>query len=64
MGLFEILEINESRSAAILREATAEDFQSLALENGMRTLFADGIRNAVEGLTTVDEVLRVTYTAL
>jgi type II secretory ATPase GspE/PulE/Tfp pilus assembly ATPase PilB-like protein len=59
VGLFEVLFVNEALTAAILRDATAEELTEIAVENGMRTLMADGIRKAVEGETTVDEVLRV-----
>jgi excisionase family DNA binding protein len=59
IGLFEVLVANEALRGAILRGASAEELTASALENGMRTLMADGIRKAVEGETTVDEVLRV-----
>ena len=63
-ALVELLEMNEQLSSAILSGATAEQFESLALQCGMRTMFADGIQKAAEGLTSVDEVMRVTFTAL
>jgi excisionase family DNA binding protein len=59
IGLFEVLFVNEALTSAILRDATVEELTEIAVENGMRTLMADGIRKAVEGETTVDEVLRV-----
>jgi type II secretory ATPase GspE/PulE/Tfp pilus assembly ATPase PilB-like protein len=59
-GLYEILLVNPEISAAIMRGASAEAITDLAVENGMRTLIADGMRKAVDGVTTFDEVRRVT----
>ena len=59
IGLIEVMLVNEALTAAILRGATAEELAEIARDNGMRTLMADGIRKAVEGETTVEEVLRV-----
>jgi len=59
-GLFELLEFTPAVREAFLRNATAEELTRVAVKDGMRTLVADGIRKATEGVTTVDEVLRVT----
>jgi excisionase family DNA binding protein len=59
MGLHEVLLLTEPLTEAILRRASAEELRDIAIENGMRTLLADGIRKAVEGQTTIEEVLRV-----
>ena len=59
-GLFELLEFTPAVREAFLRKAGADEITRVAVNDGMRTLAADGIRKAVEGLTTVDEVLRVT----
>jgi len=62
IGLFELLEFTPVLREAFLRNASAEELTRVAVKDGLRTLIADGIRKAVEGITTVDEVLRVTMT--
>ncbi len=59
MGLHEVLTLTEPLTEAILRRAPVEELRDIAIENGMRTLLADGVRKAVEGQTTIEEVLRV-----
>ena len=58
-GLYEVLPMTETLTEAILRRAPVEELTDIAVEGGMRTLLADGIRKAVEGLTTIEEVMRV-----
>ena len=59
MGLYEVLPMTEALTEAVLRRAPLEELTDLAVAGGMRTLLADGIRKAVEGHTTVEEVMRV-----
>lgn len=59
-GLYELLEFTSSVREVFLNGATAEEIRRVAVADGMHTLVADGIRKAVEGITTIDEVLRVT----
>jgi excisionase family DNA binding protein len=59
MGLHEVLTLTAPLTEAILRRAPVEELRDIAIENGMRTLLADGIRKAAEGQTTIEEVLRV-----
>lgn len=59
MGLYEVLTLTEPLTEAVLRRAPIEELTDLAVAGGMRTLLADGIRKAVEGHTTVEEVMRV-----
>jgi excisionase family DNA binding protein len=60
VDLFEVVEISPALAQAILRRASAEEITGLAVANGSRTLLADGVRKAVEGLTSLDAVLRET----
>ena len=53
MGLHEVLTLTEPLTEAILRRAPVEELRDIAIENGMRTLLADGVRKAVEGQTTI-----------
>ena len=44
---------------AVLRHATATEIQRIAIEEGMITMYDDGLRKAMEGRTTVEDVMRV-----
>lgn len=59
IALYEVLTMGETLVQAVLRRASVEEMTEIAVANGMQTLLADGIRKAVEGQTTIDEVLRV-----
>ena len=59
VGIYEILEVTELVRSAIASRQSAAEIKKLAIQEGMTTIFADGIRKAKEGLTTVEEVLRV-----
>lgn len=60
MGIFEVLEVTLEVGDMIIRRASSEEIQEKAIENGMLTMQQDGFLKALEGLTTVEEVLRVT----
>jgi len=59
-GLFELLIISEPIRELINQRAPAGVIRARALELGMRTLREDGIRNILDGNTTVEEVLKYT----
>jgi len=44
----------------IVRRAGAPEYMRLAQEGGMRTMFEDGVLKAVQGATTLEELMRVT----
>lgn len=44
----------------VMTHAQAHQIEELALKQGMRTMYEDGMRKAVLGLTTIEEVMRVT----
>ncbi len=57
-GLFEIMVMNKQlRDLAFAKTATA-DIRRAAIANGMHSLVMDGARKALQGVTTIDEVLR------
>lgn len=60
IGIFEILVINEEIEKLIGELAGVTDLAMAALENGMVTMLQDGILKAVSGITSIDEVERVT----
>ncbi len=59
-GLFELLSVNEAIRELINLRAPAGVIRAKALELGMRTLREDGIRCILDGITTVEEVLKYT----
>ncbi len=58
-GIFELLVVTEEVKHAILEPAPVSDLRDLAREQGMVTLRQDGWRKVQAGITTVEEVLRV-----
>jgi general secretion pathway protein E len=60
MGIYELFPITEDARSLMLRRSSSRDIRQYAVSAGMVTLRFDGWRRACEGLTTVDEVLRVT----
>jgi len=59
-GIYELFVITEDVRSLILRRASSRDIRRAAIDGGMRTLRQDGWAKACQGLTTVEEVLRVT----
>lgn len=59
-GIFEIFNIDDEIQRMIFEKATARTLRHRARELGMRTLREDGIRKILSGMTTVEEILRVT----
>ncbi len=60
VGIFELMELSEELRAAIMRNDDASKITDLARRNGMRNLREDGWLKVSLGVTTPDEVLRVT----
>jgi type II secretory ATPase GspE/PulE/Tfp pilus assembly ATPase PilB-like protein len=52
--------ITEDVRSLILRRASSREIRRLAIDAGMVTLRQDGWARAVDGVTTIEEVLRVT----
>ncbi|MBD3251986.1 hypothetical protein GF380_06095 [Candidatus Uhrbacteria bacterium] len=60
VGIYEIFTMNKEIEAAILEEqVSASHIQDLAISQGMITMIQDGLLKALDGMTSVDEVLRV-----
>jgi len=59
IGIFEVLAVTESIKELIIRRASADKIQEQAHKEGMQTMVEDGFAKAVQGLTTIEEVLRV-----
>lgn len=59
VGIFEVLPVTEKIGRLILERAPASDIEKQAVAEGMVTMKQDGYLKVVEGLTTIEEVLRV-----
>lgn len=59
-GIYELLRVTDRIKAEVLRNPDSGSIKSAALEEGMRTLRLDGSLKVLKGVTTIEEVLRVT----
>ncbi len=60
VGIFELMELNEELRASIMRNEDASKITAIARRHGMRNLREDGWLKVRRGVTTADEVMRVT----
>lgn len=61
MAIFEIMVIDDNLKHIMLETYDSNKIKAVALKNGMLTLRMDGMEKVMKGLTTVEEVLRVTH---
>jgi type IV pilus assembly protein PilB len=59
IGIFEVLPITESIKELIIKNATSDQIRDQALKEGMKTMVEDGFVKAAQGITSIEEVLRV-----
>ena len=59
-ALFEVLDVDEDIEGAIVRRENATQIRNLSLAKGMKTLREDGWAKVFKGVTSVDEIIRVT----
>jgi type II secretory ATPase GspE/PulE/Tfp pilus assembly ATPase PilB-like protein len=59
-GIFELLIINEAVRRKVQSHASASQIGRIAVEHGMETLRDAGVAKVRQGITTIDEVVRVT----
>jgi len=59
-GLFELLVMDDEVKSTILRTSDANAIKKVGVAHGMITLRRDGARKVLEGITTIEEVFRVT----
>jgi general secretion pathway protein E len=59
-GIYELFILDEDARSLILKRASTRDIRQHAIARGMVTLRMDGWKRACEGVTTVEEILRVT----
>ena len=59
IGIFEVLPITQRIKSLILKQASADEIEKVAKEDGMVSMIEDGFIKAVQGITSLEEVLRV-----
>lgn len=60
IGIFEVMEMRDDIRDLVMRKVNADDIQKQAIQDGMTTIMDDGINKALSGITTLEEVIRVT----
>ena len=62
-SILELLVMSDPIRRLVIRHATSGEIQGQAVSEGMRTMYLDGLNKCLGGVTTLDEVLRVTQEA-
>lgn len=60
MGIIEMMPMTDPLRSLVMKHATAAELRTEAVRGGMLTMYEDGLRKALRGVTTFEEVLRVT----
>lgn len=59
IAIFELFKVTDRVRKMIMRSASASELREEAINSGMTTIFEDGLNKVQEGITTIEEVLRV-----
>jgi type IV pilus assembly protein PilB len=59
MAIFEALKMSDSIAKLVINKASISDINNMAIQEGMITIVQDGFLKVLEGITTIEEVLRV-----
>lgn len=60
LGIYEVLEVNEEIGRMIVTRAATDEIEKAAIKNGMISMAQDGFIKSLIGVTTVEEIMRVT----
>ncbi len=60
IGIYEVLEVTPEISDLVVKKASADAILKKAIEQGMHTMLIDGMIKAKNGVTTIEEIIRVT----
>jgi type IV pilus assembly protein PilB len=58
IGIYELMHVTPKVRELIFANAPTQDIRTVAIEQGMKTLYTDGVRKAMRGVTTLEEVYR------
>lgn len=61
LGIYEVIKITRGVERLIVKNSTASEIHDQALADGVITMTQDGYLKAIEGVTTIEEVLRVSH---
>jgi type II secretory ATPase GspE/PulE/Tfp pilus assembly ATPase PilB-like protein len=61
VGIYEVVAVDDAIRDAMLRRCSAGDIKKIAEAHGMKSMVEDGFRKAIDGITTVEEILRVIH---
>jgi type IV pilus assembly protein PilB len=59
IGIYEVLPVTEEIKSLIIKKSATNEITTKAVEGGMRTMVEDGFVKAAQGVTSIEEVLRV-----
>ena len=59
VGIYEVLPVTATIKELVMKDATSDDVQAQARKEGMLTMSEDGIFRAAQGMTSIEEVMRV-----
>jgi type IV pilus assembly protein PilB len=60
IGIYQLLAMTEDLASLAARKATREEIERAAIDSGMRTLWDDGLAKVAGGLTSIEELARIT----
>src|SRR5690606_36606879 len=60
-GVYELMEMNTQLRELAIAEAQTHELRSMALQCGMTSLQQDAVRKVFQGITTIEEVLKITH---
>lgn len=58
-GIFEVLEMTDQIKELLLKRASSGEIMRMAQQQGMTTMVEDGLDKLLQGVTTLEEILRV-----
>ncbi len=62
-SILELLQMSDPIRRLVMQKATSGEIHDLAVREGMRTMYQDGLLKCLQGVTSIEEVLRVTQEA-
>ncbi len=61
IGINEVMVVDDEVRDAFLRRASTSDIKKIAVKNGMVSMLEDGYNKTTQGITTIEEILRVIH---